>query len=55
MLAIQNLAVVIQGSLILRGISPGVGPGELLCLVRRNCAGKTPTFRPIVCFPLPVV
>ncbi len=48
MLSLQNLAVDIQGSLILRGISLEVGPGELVCLVGRNGAGKTTTFRTIM-------
>ncbi|MBK7659125.1 MAG: ATP-binding cassette domain-containing protein [Betaproteobacteria bacterium] len=54
MLAIQNLAVDIQGSLILRGISLEVGPGELVCLVGRNGAGKTTTFRTIMGYLRPV-
>jgi branched-chain amino acid transport system ATP-binding protein len=48
MLRIDNLAVSIQGSLILRGISLRVGAGELVCLVGRNGAGKTTTFRTIM-------
>jgi branched-chain amino acid transport system ATP-binding protein len=54
MLSIQNLAVDIQGSLILRGISLDVGPGELVCLVGRNGAGKTTTFRTIMGYLRPV-
>lgn len=54
MLSIQNLAVDIQGSLILRGISLEVGPGELVCLVGRNGAGKTTTFRTIMGYLRPV-
>ena len=54
MRSIQNLAVDIQGSLILRGISLEVGPGELVCLVGRNGAGKTTTFRTIMGYLRPV-
>jgi branched-chain amino acid transport system ATP-binding protein len=54
MLAIENLAVSIQGSLILRGISLRVGPGELVCLVGRNGAGKTTTFRTIMGYCRPM-
>jgi len=54
MLAIDNLAVSIQGSLILRGISLRVGPGELVCLVGRNGAGKTTTFRTVMGYLKPV-
>jgi len=54
MLAIDHLAVSIQGSLILRGISLRVGAGELVCLVGRNGAGKTTTFRTIMGYLKPV-
>jgi len=54
MLAIDNLAVSIQGSLILRGISLRVGAGELVCLVGRNGAGKTTTFRTVMGYLKPV-
>ncbi|MEO7742624.1 MAG: ATP-binding cassette domain-containing protein [Usitatibacter sp.] len=54
MLAIDNLAVSIQGSPILRGISLAVGAGELVCLVGRNGAGKTTTFRTIMGYQRPV-
>jgi branched-chain amino acid transport system ATP-binding protein len=54
MLRIDNLAVNIQGSLILRGISMRVGAGELVCLVGRNGAGKTTTFRTIMGYNRPV-
>jgi len=54
MLRIDNLAVSIQGSLILRGISLGVGAGELVCLVGRNGAGKTTTFRTVMGYLKPV-
>jgi branched-chain amino acid transport system ATP-binding protein len=54
MLDIDNLAVNIQGSLILRGISLKVNAGELICLVGRNGAGKTTTFRTIMGYLRPV-
>ena len=54
MLRVDNLAVAIQGSLILRGISLAVGAGELVCLVGRNGAGKTTTFRTIMGYLRPL-
>jgi len=54
MLRVDDLAVSIQGSLILRGISLRVGAGELVCLVGRNGAGKTTTFRTIMGYQRPV-
>lgn len=54
MLAIEGLAVSIQGSAILRGISLALGAGELVCLVGRNGAGKTTTFRTIMGYLRPV-
>jgi len=54
MLAIDQLVVDIQSSRILRGISLAVGPGELVCLVGRNGAGKTTSFRTIMGFLKPV-
>lgn len=54
MLRVDNLAVGIQGSLILRGISLGVAAGELVCLVGRNGAGKTTTFRTIMGYLRPL-
>ena len=54
MLRIEGLAVSIQGSLILRGISLRVGAGELVCLVGRNGAGKTTTFRTVMGYLKPV-
>jgi len=48
MLAIDRLAVDIQNSRILRGVSLQVASGELVCLVGRNGAGKTTTFRAIM-------
>jgi branched-chain amino acid transport system ATP-binding protein len=50
MLAVRDLAVDIQGSPVLRGISLEVRPGELVCLVGRNGAGKSTTFRTIMGF-----
>lgn len=48
MLAVEHLAVEIDGSPILRDISISVGAGELVCLVGRNGAGKSTTFRTIM-------
>ena len=54
MLAVRDLAVDIQGSRVLRGVSFDVAEGELVCLVGRNGAGKTTTFRSIMGFRKPV-
>lgn len=54
MLAVRDLAVDIEGSRVLRGISFEVGEGELVYLVGRNGAGKTTTFRSIMGFRKPV-
>ena len=54
MLAIDDLTVDIQSSRILRGISLAVAAGELVCLVGRNGAGKSTTFRTIMGFLAPV-
>ena len=54
MLSVAQLVVDIQSSRILRGISLAVGPGELVCLVGRNGAGKTTSFRTIMGFLKPV-
>jgi branched-chain amino acid transport system ATP-binding protein len=54
MLSVRDLAVDIQGSRILRGISLEVKAGELVCLVGRNGAGKSTTFRTIMGFRKPV-
>jgi branched-chain amino acid transport system ATP-binding protein len=54
MLAVRNLAVDIQGSRVLRGVSFQVEKGELVCLVGRNGAGKTTTFRSIMGFRKPL-
>jgi len=48
MLSVQNLVVDIDGSHILRGVSIDVSAGELVCLVGRNGAGKSTTFRTIM-------
>jgi branched-chain amino acid transport system ATP-binding protein len=48
MLAVRNLVVDIDGSPILRSVSLDVGAGELVCLVGRNGAGKSTTFRTIM-------
>ncbi|MBI3436944.1 MAG: ATP-binding cassette domain-containing protein [Proteobacteria bacterium] len=48
MLAVRDLIVDIEGSRVLRGVSFGVGVGELVCLVGRNGAGKSTTLRAIM-------
>lgn len=48
MLAIKELVVDIEGSHILRKVSLDVAAGELVCLVGRNGAGKSTTFRTIM-------
>src|SRR6266446_6070831 len=53
MLRVQDLAVDIQGSPVLRGVSFEVGAGELVCLVGRNGAGKTTSFRTVLGFRQP--
>lgn len=54
MLAIDRLTVDIQNSRILRAISLAVAAGQLVCLVGRNGAGKSTTFRTIMGFLKPV-
>lgn len=54
MLAMRDLVVDIQNSRILRGISLAVGAGEMVCLVGRNGAGKSTSFRTIMGFLRPV-
>ena len=54
MLALRDLVVDIQSSRILRGITLAVGAGELVCLVGRNGAGKSTSFRTIMGFLRPV-
>ncbi|HUC45121.1 MAG TPA: ATP-binding cassette domain-containing protein, partial [Hyphomicrobiaceae bacterium] len=48
MLSVNDLVVHIDGSVILRRVSLQVGAGELVCLVGRNGAGKSTTFRTIM-------
>src|SRR5262249_10157314 len=48
MLTVERLVVEIDGSAILRGVSLRVGPGELVCLVGRNGAGKSTTLRTVM-------
>jgi branched-chain amino acid transport system ATP-binding protein len=53
MLKLSNLVVDIEGSRVLRGVSFNVNPGELVCLVGRNGAGKTTSLRTIMGFRRP--
>ena len=53
MLRVRDLAVDIQGSPVLRGVSFEVNAGELICLVGRNGAGKTTSLRTIMGFRRP--
>src|ERR1044072_8406058 len=53
MLEVRDLRVYIGGSNILRGISFDVAPGELVCMVGRNGAGKTTALRTIMAFRSP--
>jgi branched-chain amino acid transport system ATP-binding protein len=48
MLSVNDLVVHIDGSAILRRVSLQVDAGELVCLVGRNGAGKSTTFRTIM-------
>ena len=42
-LALENVNVILAGNPVLRDISMRVNPGELVCLVGRNGAGKSTT------------
>jgi branched-chain amino acid transport system ATP-binding protein len=53
MLEVSDLAVEIQSSEILRGVSFKVAAGELVCLVGRNGAGKTTTLRAVMGYVAP--
>jgi len=53
MLVVSGLTVDIQGSRVLRDISFEVKTGEFVCLVGRNGAGKTTSFRSIMGFRRP--
>jgi branched-chain amino acid transport system ATP-binding protein len=53
MLAVRDLNVDIDGSPVLRGVTFEVNAGELVCLVGRNGAGKTTSFRTIMGFRRP--
>jgi branched-chain amino acid transport system ATP-binding protein len=52
-LRVRDLAVDIEGSPVLRGVSFEVNAGEVVCLVGRNGAGKTTSFRTIMGFRRP--
>jgi branched-chain amino acid transport system ATP-binding protein len=54
MLVVRDLAVTIQDSPVLRGVSFEVGAGEFVCLVGRNGAGKTTSLRTVMGFRTPV-
>lgn len=47
-LVVDNINVNLAGNPVLRGVSINVAPGELVCLVGRNGAGKSTTFRSIM-------
>ena len=53
MLVVSGLTVDIQGSRVLREVSFEVKTGEFVCLVGRNGAGKTTSFRSIMGFRRP--
>jgi branched-chain amino acid transport system ATP-binding protein len=53
LLRIDGLDVHIQSSQILRGVSLRVDPCEVVCLVGRNCAGKTTTLRTVMGYRRP--
>ncbi|RQO37311.1 ABC transporter ATP-binding protein [Herminiimonas sp. KBW02] len=49
-LALDKVNVILAGNPVLRDISMRINPGELVCLVGRNGAGKSTTFRSIMGF-----
>jgi branched-chain amino acid transport system ATP-binding protein len=53
MFTVRDLSVDIERSRVLRSVSFGVGERELVCLVGRNGAGKTTSFRSIMGFRKP--
>jgi branched-chain amino acid transport system ATP-binding protein len=53
MLTVRDLTVDIDGSPVLRAVSFEINAGELVCLVGRNGAGKTTSFRTIMGFRRP--
>ena len=53
MLHVCGLTVAIEGSEVLRAVSFEVNAGELVCLVGRNGAGKTTSFRTVMGFRKP--
>jgi branched-chain amino acid transport system ATP-binding protein len=53
LLHVDHLDVHIQSSQILRDVSLGVAPRELVCLVGRNGAGKTTTLRTVMGYRRP--
>jgi branched-chain amino acid transport system ATP-binding protein len=55
MLRVRDLAVDIQGSRVLRGVSFEIAAGELVCLVGRNGAGKTTSLRTVMGFRKPAL
>jgi branched-chain amino acid transport system ATP-binding protein len=52
-LEVADLAVEIQSSEILRGVSFEIAAGEPVCLVGRNGAGKTTTLRTVMGYVAP--
>lgn len=48
LLDVDNVHVELVGNTVLRGVSIKVAPGELVCLVGRNGAGKSTTFRSVM-------
>ena len=52
-LAVDGIDVFIESSHILRRVSLEVGPGEVVCLVGRNGAGKTTALRTVMGYRRP--